>query len=65
MWFAINTLMAENTKMVIFLKLEFGTKTHHLNLCKLKAKIEKLVPLKIKIKIKTMKAVVKITWGLP
>ena len=65
MWFAINTLMAENTKMVIFLKLELGTKTHQLNLCKLKAEIEKLVPLKIKIKIKTMKAIVKITWGLP
>ena len=65
MCFAINTLMAENTKMVIFLKLEFGTKTHQLNLCKLKAEIEKLVLLKIKIKIKPMKAVVKITWGLP
>ena len=49
--------MAKNAKMIIFLKLEFDTKTHQLNLCKLKAEIEKLVLLKTKNKIKTVSSV--------
>ena len=49
--------MAKNTKMIIFLKLESETKTHQLNLCKLKAEIEKLVLLKRKNKIKTVSSV--------